>query len=141
MNNSLETLHNKANRCKLITLSSVALLILLYATQFVWVSPNAHLTDNSPQWRLLGLFVIPLLLFIPGFIKGKATTYAWFCFLLMLYFCDSVITAFALPHPLGYLGVAESVTICVLFCSAMYAAKWYGLIANDGVSNRQKKNK
>ena len=57
----------------------------------------------------------------------------------MIYFCDSVITAFAIPHTLGYLGLAQSITISVLFVAAMYATKWYGLIANNGISNRKKK--
>ena len=140
MTNPLETLHKKADRCRIISLSSLAILILFYALQFLWVAPNAHLTDHSAQWITLGVYTIPLILFAPAMASGNARAYAWFCFLLMIYFCDSVITAFAVPHALGYLGVAESLAICLLFTAAMYAAKWYGLIANNGISNRKKKN-
>lgn len=140
MINTLETLHQKADRCRVASLCSLAVLVLLYASQFLWVAPNAHLTDDSAQWLTLGLYIIPLLLFAPAMKSGNARAYAWLCFLLMIYFCDSVITAFAVPHTLGYLGVAESLAICLLFTTAMYAAKWYGLIANNGVSNRKKKN-
>jgi len=140
MNELLESLHLKANRCKTASLVSFTVLISLYLLQFLWVAPNAHLTDNSAQWILLSVYIVPLLLFAPGLKAGKARTYAWFCFMLMIYFCDSVVTAFAIPHVLGYLGVAESLTICFLFTTAMYATKWYGLIDNNGVSNRKKKN-
>lgn len=140
LENTLAPLRHKATRCKQTAIASLAMLIALYTAQFIWVAPNAHLTNNSPQWFMLAIYIIPLLLFAPGIITGQARTYAWFCFILMLYFCDTVITAFAVPHTLGYLGIAESLTIVVLFCASMYAAKWYGLIANNGISNRKKKS-
>ncbi len=139
LENTLDPLRHKATRCKHISLASLIVLIALYAAQFIWIGPNAHLTNNSPQWFMLAIYVIPLLLFAPGMLTEQARTYAWFCFILMLYFCDTVITAFAVPHTLGYLGIAESLTVVVLFSAAMYAAKWYGLIANNGISNRKKK--
>ena len=140
LENTLDHLRRKATRCKHTSVASLIVLIALYAAQFIWIAPDAHLTDNSPQWFMLAIYVIPLLLFAPGILTEQARTYAWFCFILMLYFCDTVITAFAVPHTLGYLGIAESLTVVVLFSAAMYAAKWYGLIANNGVSNRKKKN-
>ena len=140
LENSLDQLRHKATRCKHASIASLVVLIALYTAQFIWIAPNAHLTDNSPQWFMLAIYIVPLLLFAPGIIAGQARTYAWFCFILMLYFCDTVITAFAVPHALGYLGIAESLAVVVLFSAAMYAAKWYGLIANNGISNRKKKN-
>ncbi|PCJ47433.1 MAG: hypothetical protein COA99_00980 [Moraxellaceae bacterium] len=138
MNHPLELLHPKALRCKKATLACLVILIVCYIIQFIWVAPNANTKVNSPQWGSLCLYVIPLLLFTLGIYFNSARAYAWFCFILMLYFCDSVISAFAIPHALGYLGVIESITIAILFTAAMYATKWYGLIANDGVSNRSK---
>lgn len=139
MNYPMDTLRAKAARCKLFSLVSITLLLSVYAVQFLWAAPNAHATDNSPQWVVLAVYIVPLLLFVPGIYGGNPRTYAWFCFIIMIYFCDSVITSFAVPHLLGYLGIVQSITICVLFVSAMYAAKWFGLIANNGVSNRKKK--
>ena len=139
LDNLLINLNAKANRCRQASLLCLACLAAFYAAQFLWAAPSAHVSDPNPQWLKLGLYIIPLALFAPGMATGKAVAYAWFCFLLMIYFCDSVITAFAIPHTLGYLGLAQSITICVLFVAAMYATKWYGLIANNGISNRKKK--
>ncbi|OUS29260.1 hypothetical protein A9Q99_09105 [Gammaproteobacteria bacterium 45_16_T64] len=140
MNYPMDTLRSKASRCKQLTLINVAILLAVYALQFLWAAPEAHATNNNPQWIMLAIYIVPLLLFVPGIYSGKARTYAWFCFILMIYFCGSVISSFAVPHPLGYLGIAQSITICLLFITAMYAAKWFGLIANNGISNRKKKN-
>ena len=137
--NLIENLQAKASHCKQASLVFLVGLITLYAVQFLWVAPSAHASDPNPQWLKLAFYSIPLLLFVPGMVANKAAAYAWLCFLLMIYFCDGVITAFAIPHTLGYLGLAQSILICLLFIATMYATKWYGLIANNGISNRKKK--
>jgi len=51
-----------------------------------WLSPHPHLSLPF----MLSMWAIPLLLPLPGMLKGKPYTFAWANFILMLYFTHSL---------------------------------------------------
>ena len=136
MTHSLDKITRKATFYKQVTLTCLALLITTYTCRFFWLVPPPEGASPMVIWAI---HAIPLMLFLPGIIHDKPRVYAWFCFILTIYFCMSVVTGFAVPHILGYLGIIESVLQCVIFISAMFGARWFGLLANNGISYKEAK--
>ncbi len=67
--------------------------------------------------------VIPLLLFAPGLHRTNLRTYAWMCFVVLLYFTHGVLVAFD-PSRM-WLGIVQ-VTLCViLFCCLILFIRAY----------------
>jgi len=135
MPHSLEKISRKANTYKQTTLICLALLIATYTCRFFWLVPPV----GASPLLIWSIHTLPMLLFLPGLTLGKPRTYAWFCFILLIYFCSSVITGFHVPHILGYLGIIESILLSILFITAMYGARWFGLLANNGISYKEAK--
>ena len=78
LDSALHQVNQKVSRGLLITHSSYALLLLL----ITW------LNFQSPENGIgLWLFkIIPLIIFIPGFIKRYYRSYSWICFAVLPYF-------------------------------------------------------
>lgn len=85
---------------------------LLLSTQ----RPAIVLLISSVKW-------LPLLLLSPLLKKGNANSYIWFAFLLIPYFCWSVLKGFA-PALTGWIGVVESLLLVVLFTLAISCARF-----------------
>lgn len=115
----LESLQRKADISYKLTLGSLIALLLLFTAWFLLLNPPAH------PWTILGLHFIPLVPFLPGILRKNPRTFVWLCFVILLYFCQGVMNAFALPLLLGKLGLTETLLTVVLFCSAMMAARYY----------------
>jgi len=77
-----------------------------------------------PETRLFVwvIFVGPLLLFLPGLLRGTWKTYLWLCFALMVYFSLTVSELFGPHREPG--DVAELALLVALFLSAMMYARW-----------------
>ena len=58
---------------------------------------------------------LPLLIFLKGLLQNNLRTYAWMCFVVLLYFTHGVLLAFDPPR--RWLGVTE-----VLLCVIMFVA-------------------
>lgn len=66
--------------------------------------------------------VLPLLIFLPGMMRGSYKTYLWLCFALLIYFTVAVANV---VHPrAGWLDVTEVILTLVLFIQAMLFARW-----------------
>lgn len=67
--------------------------------------------------------VLPLLIFLPGLLRGKVRSYAWMSFVVLLYFVHGVLLAFDAQR--RWLGVVE-VTLCVLMfvCLIVYIRRY-----------------
>lgn len=74
------------------------------------------------QWVLLAIQSVPLLLFVPFLLKPTSRTFQWFCFMLLLYFIIAVVNIFS--PGMYYIGLAESVTVGLLFTAAMMLGRW-----------------
>ena len=96
---------------KLVQIRS--LIIVLYSALLVYFAINSYMALGlSVALPVIWLLqTLPLLIFLPGLLKGKARTYAWLSFAILLYFIHGVLLAF--DEQRRWLGVVE-VTLCVL---------------------------
>jgi uncharacterized membrane protein len=85
---------------------------LLLPTQ----QPGTSLLISAIKW-------LPLLLLSPLLKKGDANSYIWFAYLLIPYFCWSVLKGFA-PALVGWIGVIESLLLVMLFTLAISCARF-----------------
>ncbi len=113
------TLSNKARFCFQLTVASLLGLLILFAIRFWVLLP----LDNSTTVVLIHWF--PLVAFLPGILKRRPRVFIWLCFVILLYFCQGVVDAFALPQTLGILGIAEALLATCLFCASMMAGRYY----------------
>lgn len=114
----------RANRHHQLVLTSLILLLVLFAGRFFIMLP-------VPEANNLVIFLIhaiPLVLFLPGLLKRHPRTYAWLCFIVLFYFCQGAVGAFALPSLFGIFALAEAVLASTLFLGAMYAARYRGMV-------------
>ncbi len=106
--------------------------IMRYATIANWVGLLVYLTASS--WLLQtenvrpvvtwSIQCIPLLLLLPGLIRGTVSTHLWACFMALVYFTQGVVAAFR-PEML-VAGIIEVVLSLDLFVAAMLYARWEG---------------
>jgi len=117
---------------KRITLAAYFSLILFMPLWLIFISPSSL----SP-WTSLLLFTVPLLLPLPGLLKGNPYTFAWANFIIMLYFLHSLTTLWVSPTDLLWASI-ELVLTSIVFLSGTYYAKYKG--QELGLSIRTKKN-
>lgn len=81
---------------------------------YSWLAPSVYF----PVALVLSVLVIPLLFPLRGLLHGRKYTFAWSCFLALLYFTHGVMEAYSneLARPLGLLEVMFS---SVWFLAAM----------------------
>ncbi|RLU01521.1 DUF2069 domain-containing protein [Ketobacter sp.] len=119
-----ELLTKRAEFCRTLTLGLLAALLLLFVAWRVIFIPVEH-------WiTILLIHMIPLILFIPGMLARKPKVFIWFCFVILLYFCQGVMSSFALPTILGVMGLLETILTIGAFCAAMMAARYYARLEN-----------
>lgn len=89
------------------------ILITLFAALVAYFAINSYMALGlSPALPVIWIVqTLPLLIFLPGLLKGKARTYAWLSFVVLLYFIHGVLLAF--DEQRRWLGVIE-VSLCVL---------------------------
>jgi uncharacterized membrane protein len=95
------------------THSSYAILLLLIS----WL--NFQSPDNGI--KLLLIKTVPLLIFIPGFIKQHYRTYSWLCFAILPYFI------WITPLAMGRGALTDwivTLLIIVTFIAAMMTSRW-----------------
>lgn len=91
-------------------LGTLALLIAWYG----WLSPPEHF----PVALALLLLVTPLLFPLRGILHGRRYTFAWSCFLALLYFTHGVMEAYSSEVD-RYLGLLEVCLATLWFVAAM----------------------
>lgn len=102
---------------RVLVVSYVALLAVLSAQVF---------GDSALQPQTRGfLWVVsvgPLLVFLPGLLRGAWKTCIWLCFVLLVYFMASVTgLADASNAVIEWL---QLMLVCVVFVTAMLYARW-----------------
>lgn len=113
LHSTLQQVNQKVTRGLLITHTSYALLLVL----ITW------LNFQSPENGIaLWLFkIIPLIIFIPGFIKRYYRSYSWICFVVLPYF------VWIIPLAMGrnaWSDWAIVALIVILFIAAMMSSRW-----------------
>ncbi|MFT0212894.1 DUF2069 domain-containing protein [Pseudomonas sp. F1_0610] len=120
---SIEWLEPRARKAHLVAIIFLFALITLLS---YW---NIFLVDhyNKQVWALIAYESIPLILVLPGILKGSPYAYSWACFAILLHFLEGV---WMLMEPQKqWIGVAETLITTGFFISAMYYIRWkYQLI-------------
>lgn len=73
------------------------------------------------DWAVVGLKLIPLLIFIPGLIKQTFRTYSWICFVCLIYFVAIFPVAYTRSLWSDWL---ITVLVTILFISSMMTSRW-----------------
>jgi uncharacterized membrane protein len=106
-------IHQKLQWGRYITWSSYIGMLLL----FLFV----NLTDDNRSLKFLFVQAIPLLIFIPGFLRETHRTYSWLCFVILMYFL------FYVPLAMGrnlWSDWLATFLCCALFIAAMMTSRW-----------------
>lgn len=107
MNEANNELPQNIQRTRLAVLSSYYALLAYFAVSAVIVFEEIRLA-SLVIWLIQ---IIPLLLFVVGLHRARLRTFAWLCFVVLLYFMHGVLIAFQ-PQRLWF-GLVE-VTLCIL---------------------------
>jgi uncharacterized membrane protein len=98
------------------------LLFLLMPLWVLWLNPP----QMGSQMVLLALLWGPLWLPLPGILRGKAYTFAWANFIVMIYFVHSLTHLWVSSGKTFYLAIVELVASCLMFIGCTYYAKYRG---------------
>lgn len=96
--------------------------------------------DTAPSLPLtlaLLLWVTPLLLPLPGLIKGKPYTHAWFNFILMFYFLHGLTAIYTHPDEFWY-ALIELLLTTGAFIGATGYARYQGRALGLGLKKQKK---
>jgi uncharacterized membrane protein len=109
---------------RLNTASSVALvaLILLSLSWELWLAPL------RPGGSMLALKVVPLLLLLPGVLRGRRYTFQLATMLILLYFIEGVVRGTSDAAPARWLAWGETALTVAFFASAVAYARLTGTV-------------
>jgi uncharacterized membrane protein len=102
----------KLSISRFLTRSSYALL-LVNITINLW-------TENAP-WVIFLVYLVPLLIFLPGMITDTIRNLIWMGFALLMYFAI-LVYKLSVPEPRA-LDISELVLTVVLFSASMFYAR------------------
>ena len=74
----------------------LGLIGVLTLTTF-WPEP----VEDASRLVILCVKLIPLLIFVPGLVRARNTTYIWACFMMMIYFIPLSISAYLNNWPVS----------------------------------------
>lgn len=93
----------------------------LLACLFVYNAFFADLHGANPV-VIIGVLLVPLLIFLPGIVTGHIRTHAWLCFAINLYFLYGVQTCFV-PGKEWYGALLVGTTV-LYFVAALVYVRW-----------------
>jgi uncharacterized membrane protein len=97
--------------------SLIALILLCLA----W---EGWLTPLRPGGSFLVLKAMPLLLPLLGILRGKRFTFQWASMVILLYFMEGTVRAYADVGVSAWLGMLEIVLSLTFFIAAILFARW-----------------
>lgn len=109
---------SKAGMARAVCLASCALLVALYAVKTLLLWPKALDT----RLVIFVLQSLPFLVLLTGLLQSRWRTYAWLCFIVLLYFMNAVLALFSPQRQL----VDWFILIAVVgvFMAAMMFIRW-----------------
>ena len=120
----------RTRRARQLALLSFWALVLLLTAEVAGIGRLQPLT-RAVLWAV---WVLPLLLFLPGLARGAWKSHLWLCFVVMVYFTVSVSELFDPRRNLA--DWAELAAIVVLFTASMLYARWRQReLAEEGVGD------
>lgn len=111
------TMAPKVKRLRWLTLIS-------HVSLLVWISFWYLIFNNSDKYSttfVVLLFILPLLLPLPGILKAKAYTHAWACFIVLWYFLHSITTLYAEPQLWLFASIELILAISMFIGCSMFA--------------------
>jgi uncharacterized membrane protein len=99
-----------------------ALLFVLIPLSVLWMNPP----QLGSKWVLLALLWVPLWLPLAGNIRGKAYTFAWANFIVMIYFVHSLTNLWVGSNIALLIASIELLASCLRFVGCTYYAKFRG---------------
>ncbi|WP_420809713.1 DUF2069 domain-containing protein [Idiomarina seosinensis] len=93
-----------------------------------------------PLSLALLFWVVPLLLPLPGLLKGKAYTHAWFNFILMFYFLHGLTAIYTHPQEFWY-AVIELLLTTGAFIGATGYARLQGKAQGLGLKKKSEEKR
>lgn len=113
--------------------ASVSLLALILLC-LVW---EAILAPLKPGGSLLIFKAVPLLLPLFGILGGRRYTYQWASMLILLYFIEGVVRAWADSGISARLALVEILLCLIFFCCAIFYAKLSVFTQNSAETRRK----
>ncbi len=108
------------NRTAALHYAAIASLIALIFLCLGW---ELWLAPLRPGGSALVFKVLPLLLPLPGILRGKRYTYQWASMLILLYLTEGVVRAMSDKGPSAALAGAEIALTAVFFFSTIFYAR------------------
>jgi uncharacterized membrane protein len=132
----MTTSHDKlAASSRTVVLVTYVVLLLLFTYTTIIVPP----LQREPSYLVLMMHLLPLLLFLPGMLRGNPRSYIKLCFILLLYFMLSVANMFIPEY--GWYPWLETAVLVVLFVAAMMHARWRQRQLNELFANNKTENR
>lgn len=97
-----------------LTLFGYFATLALLTAWYGWLAPATHF----PTALVLLVLVVPLLFPLRGLLHARRYTFAWSCFLALLYFTHGVMEAYS-SEQTRYLGLLEVAFTSLWFVAAM----------------------
>ena len=105
-----------STRARFLHYLSSATLVSLILLALTW---ELSLAPLRPGGSWLALKALPLLLPLKGVIRGSLYTYRWSTMLVLAYFAEGCVRAYAEPPPVAVLAYVEIALASVFFVSAI----------------------
>lgn len=112
----------KAEIALALTKILLLVLIIFISGWTLWISPM----PLAKGLTIALIQVLPLILFLPGILKGRQRTAVWLCFVILVYFCGGVIWTTSTEPMVWWLGFGQGVMSLLLFATAMLFVRWHG---------------
>ncbi len=112
-----QTIHTAPKYTQLALKLCIASYLLLVA-MITW-----HWMLGNNALLILGIKLVPLLIFFPGIMRKQYRTFSWLCFVMLAYFSGAVLSIF---HPVQYQPThwLQLLATVVLFLAAMMYSRW-----------------
>ena len=94
-------------------------VISLIALIFLGLAWELWLAPVKPGGSALALKVLPLLAPLFGILRGNVYTYQWASMLILAYFAEGLVRAYADSGPSSYLAAAEIALSAVFFVASI----------------------
>lgn len=119
MSEPTPTLPDDLRHLRWLVLSTYFGLLLYFLVNTIVVTPS--ITLATPVIWLIQ--TVPLLIFLWGLLRSNPRTYAWMCFVVLLYFTHGVLLAFDPSR--RWLGITETLLCIVMFVAMILFIRQY----------------
>ncbi len=116
----MSSLQEKLGKAHRLTLGGIIAFMLL------GMLPSLLEGFATPRWTIDLLYIVPIAIFLPFLKHDAPKRYAWLCFVILVFFCEGVLDAFAWPATEAFYGFGTIAVSCEIFIASMLATRWAG---------------